>query len=136
MGFLKGLNDLNKMGKEAQKDFNPAQQMQDGMAKMQEAQAMMAAQTEAANLSMTGVEATATISSVQQTGAMVNFQPTLAIELTVFPAAGIPYPATVTGVVPQHQLAAAAPGRSIAVKVDPAAPEKIWIDWAKSMTMT
>lgn len=135
MGFFKGLNDLNKMGKEIQKDYDPGQQMKDGMAKMQEAQAMMAAQTEAANLAMTGTAATATIASVQQTGAMVNFQPTLAIELTVFPPAGAPYPASVTTVVPQHQLAAAVPGKSVAVKVDPSAPDKVWIDWATSMTM-
>jgi len=135
MGFLKGLNDLNKMGKEINKDFDPGQQMKDGMARMQEAQAMMAAQTEAANLSATGVDAKATVASVEQTGAMINMQPTLVIAMTVFPAAGVPYPATVTTVVPQHQLAAAAPGRSLAVKVDPSAPDKIWIDWAASMML-
>jgi hypothetical protein len=130
MGFFKSLKETADLGKEMQKDFDPAAQMTDGIARMQDAQAIMAAQTDAANLSMTGVDARATIASVAQTGAMVNFQPTLAITLTVFREGAAPYPATVTTVVPQHQLAMAAPGASVAVKVDPSAPDKIWINWA------
>jgi hypothetical protein len=135
MGFFKSLNDLNKQAKEIDKTFDPGQQMKDGMAKMQEANAMMAAQTQAANLSMSGLDGTASIISAAQTGAMVNFQPTMALELTVFPAAGAPYPATLTQVVEQPFLAKAAPGSQVKVKIDPADPTVIWIDWASSLSM-
>jgi hypothetical protein len=135
MGFFKSLNELNKQGKEMQKNSDPGQQMKDGMAKMQEANAMMAAQTAAANLAMSGLDGTASIISSSQTGAMVNFQPTMAIELTVFPAGGAPYPANVTQVVEQPFLAKAAPGQQVKVKVDPADPTVIWIDWANSLSM-
>ncbi|MEI2702114.1 MAG: hypothetical protein V9E83_06900 [Baekduia sp.] len=134
MGFFKSLNELNKVGNEINKDWDPGQQMRDGMAQMQAAQQMMADSTEAANLSMTGTDATASVVSAAQTGAMINYQPAMEISLTVFPAAGMPYPATVQTIVPQHQLMYTAPGTKLAVKVDPAAPEKVWIDWARTAT--
>lgn len=129
MGFFKSMGELNKIGKEAQANFDPGKQMQDGMAQMQAAQQMMAEQTEAANLAMTGQDAKATVVSAAQTGAMVNFQPTMQLQLTVFPAAGAPYPATVTTVVPQHHLVKTQPGTALAVKVDSTAPDKVWINW-------
>ena len=75
MGFFKSMNELQKQSKEINKNFDPGQQMADGMEKMKEANAMMAAQTQAANLSMTGKDATGSITAAMQTGAMVNFQP-------------------------------------------------------------
>jgi hypothetical protein len=135
MGFFKSMNELQKQSKEINKNFDPGQQMKDGMAKMQEANAMMAAQTQAANLAMSGVDATASISGVTQTGAMVNFQPTMVIEMTVFPAGGVPYPASVTQVVEQPYLAKAAPGQQVKLKVDAADPNVIWIDWASSLAL-
>ena len=134
MGFFKNLNELNKIGNEVSKDFDPGQQMRDGMERMQAAQQMMADQTEAANLAMTGTDATASVVSAAQTGAMINYQPAMQIALPVFPAAGMPYPATVETVVPQHQLMYTAPGTKLAVKVDQSAPDKIWIDWARTAT--
>ena len=129
MGFFKSMGELNKIGKEAQANFDPGKQMQDGMAQMQAAQQMMAEQTEAANLAMTGQDAKATVVSAAQTGAMVNFQPTMQVQLTVFPTAGAPYPATVTTVVPQHHLTKTQPGTALAVKVDASAPDKVWVNW-------
>ena len=135
MGFFKNLNELNKQGKEMQKNMDVGGMMRDGKAKMADANAMMAAQTQAANLAMSGQDATASVVSAAQTGAMVNFQPSMAIELTVFPASGVPYPVTVTQVVEQPYLAKAAPGQQVKVKVDPNDPQVLWIDWANSLTM-
>ncbi|MGH2905478.1 MAG: hypothetical protein ACRDKI_01770 [Solirubrobacterales bacterium] len=135
MGFFKSMNDLNKQAKEINKNFDPGQQMKDGMSRMQEANQMMAQQTQAANLAMSGTDGTASITSAAQTGAMVNFQPTMAIELTVFPAGGAPYPVSVTQVVEQPFLAKAAPGQQVKVKIDQADPNTIWIDWANSLNM-
>jgi hypothetical protein len=109
--------------------------MKDGMAKMQDANQMMAAQTQAANLALGGTDGTASIVSASQTGAMVNFQPTLAIEMTVFPSGGAPYPVTVTQIVEQPFLAKAAAGQQVKVKIDPSDPNTVWIDWANSLTI-
>lgn len=135
MGMFKSMRDLQKQAKEIDKDYDPGQQMKDGMARMQEANEMMAQQTQAANIAMNGTPAKASIVSVAQTGAMVNFQPTMAIELNVFPDGQPPYPVTVTQVVEQHYLAKAAPGQQVAVKVDPQNPQTVWIDWAGSLAL-
>lgn len=132
MGFFKSLGDLNKQAKEINRTWDPGQQMKDGMAQMQEMNAMLAAQTQAANLALTGSPATATINAVQQTGAMVNYQPQLVLNLTVFPASGVPYPATVNQVVEQPYLGKAVAGGNVQVKVDGTDPQVVWIDWAQS----
>lgn len=135
MGFFKSMNDLNKQAKEISKDWDPGQQMKDGMARMQQANEMMAAQTQAANLAVSGKDGEASITGVVQTGAMVNFQPTMAIELTVFPEGGVPYPAQVTQVVEQPYLAKAAAGQQVKVKIDQSDANVIWIDWAGSLAL-
>lgn len=130
MGMFRSMRQLNKQAKEIQKDWDPGAQMAAGMESMRQAQEMMAQQTQAANIATTGVDATATITGVQQTGAMVNYQPTMQIELTVLPDGLPPYPATVTQVVEQHFLVKAVPGASVPIKVDPNDPGSIWINWA------
>lgn len=132
MGMFRSMRQLQKQANEIQKDWDPGQQMADGMARMREAQAFMAQQTEAANIAATGADATAMIAGVTQTGAMVNFQPTLQIDLTVMPDGLPPYPATVTQVVEQMFLGKAVAGASVPVKVDPENPGSIWIDWARA----
>ena len=66
---------------------------------------------------------------------MLNYQPSMAIELTVFPESGVPYPATVTQVVEGPYLAKAAPGQQVKLKVDTTDPSVIWIDWASSLQL-
>lgn len=133
--MFKSMRDLQKQANEINKDYDPGQQMKDGMARMQEANEMMAQQTQAANIAMNGTPAKASITNVAQTGAMVNFQPTMAIEMNVFPDGQPPYPVTVTQIVEQPYLAKAVPGQQVAVKVDPQDPQTVWIDWAGSLAL-
>jgi hypothetical protein len=130
MGMFRSMRQLQKQANEIQKDWDPGAQMAAGMEQMRAAQEHMAQQTQAANIAMTGVDATATITGVTQTGAMVNFQPTMQIEMTVLPDGLPPYPASVTQVVEQHFLVKAVPGASVPIKVDPNDPGSIWINWA------
>jgi hypothetical protein len=130
MGMFRSMRQLQKQANEIQKTRDPGQQMADGMERMRQAQDFMAQQTQAANIAATGADATAMITGVTQTGAMVNFQPTLRIDLTVMPDGLPPYPATVTQVVEQVFLGKAVAGASVPIKVDPESPGSIWIDWA------
>lgn len=132
MGMFKSMRDLQKQSNEISKDWDPGQQMKDGMAQMAAANDMMAQQTQAANLALSGIDAKASILAVRQTGAMVNFQPSMEIDLNVFPEGLPPYPVTVSQVVEQIYLGKAVVGQSIAVKVDPENPQTVWIDWANS----
>jgi hypothetical protein len=128
MGFFKNLNELNQQGKEIRKTWDPGAQMAGAQAQMARAQQMMARQTVAATLAATGIEATATVIEVRQPGGMVNYQPIMEVDLTIFPTAGPPYPATVSAPMAPHLAAKLAPGASLQVKIDPHDPQAVWID--------
>ena len=135
MGFFKGVHDMRKDSKERMKNMDVGAMMQQGQDQMKAATEQFAAQTQAANLAVTGNDATGSIISAAQTGQMLNYQPSMAIELTVFPEGGVPYPATVTQVVEGPYLAKAAPGQQVKLKVDTTDPSVIWIDWASSLQL-
>lgn len=150
MGFFKSMAQLTKQGYEMQNNWDVGAQLQDSQQAMAGMQAMMAQQTHAANLSQTGVDGTATITGVRQGAGMVNYQPILDLDLLITvgaapapapadplskapaPAAapiGAPIPVTVSQVVEQFHIHKAQPGTRVAVKVDPANPQAVWINW-------
>lgn len=130
MGFLKSVRELGQQGKAMNQSWDVGAQLADSQARMVAAQAAMAQQTQAANLSVTGLDATATISNVQQDGAMVNFQPMLTIDLVVMTPGRPPMPVTVSAVVDQLFLHKAQAGATVPVKVDRTDPNVVWINWA------
>ena len=131
MGFFKNLKKTYELGQEVSEGWDPGQQARDGMQRMQEANELMARQTETMKLATEGDDAVATIASVQQGSAMVNYQPTVMIELSVAREGLPPYPATATQVVPQVQLAMLEPGRSVCVKVARDDPQTVWVDLSR-----
>jgi hypothetical protein len=132
MGMFKSMRDLQKQANEINKDWDPGQQMQDGMAQMQAANEMMAQQTAAANAAMNGTPAKAGIVEVRQSGGMVNYQPMIEVDLNVMREGAPPYPATVKQVIEQIYLPKAVAGASVNVKIDPSDQNVVWIDWATS----
>ncbi|MDQ8044995.1 MAG: hypothetical protein AAGC46_14685 [Solirubrobacteraceae bacterium] len=131
MGVFKSYRELTKQAKEIQKNSPPVgKRMAMASERMAEAQEMMAAQTQAANLAATGIPATATINAVRQGSSMINFQPVLELDLIVLAPGRPPVPVTLAQVVPQVYLGKAQPGAQVAVKVDPADVNTVWIDWA------
>lgn len=132
MGMFKSMRDLQKQANEINKDFDPGQQMKDGMAQMQAANEMMAQQTAAANVAMNGAPAKASVIEVRQAGGMVNYQPMVEIDLNVMPEGLPPYPVTVKQVLEQIYLPKAVAGAMVNVKVDTENPGTVWIDWATS----
>jgi hypothetical protein len=129
MGLFKSARELNKQAKEMSRTWDVGAQLADAQASMAAANQMMAQQTAAANVAATGLDATATVAAVRQSGGMVNFQPMVEIDLTVMAPGSPPYPATVSQVVQQVNLARLQPGATLRVKVDPANPGTIWIDF-------
>jgi roadblock/LC7 domain-containing protein len=129
MGFFKSVRELNKQGKEMSRNWDVGAQLADAQASMAAANQMMVQQTAAANIAATGLDATATVVAVRQGGGMVNYQPMVEIDLTVMTPGGMPYPATVAQVVQQVHLARLTPGSTLKIKVDPANPGLIWIDF-------
>jgi hypothetical protein len=128
MGFFKNLGELQKQGREMQKNMDVGAQMADAQTRMAQAQAMMQQQTAAASIAGTGIDATATIVAIRQGGGMINFQPIMALDLTVMPPGGAPYPVTVSQPVPPNLAGRLAPGASLRVKIDPHNQQALWID--------
>lgn len=130
MGLFKSMRDLQKQANEINKNWDVGAQLAGAQASMQNAQAMMAQQTAAANLAASGLDGVATITGVRQQGGMINFQPILELDLTVAAAGRPPMPVSVTQPVEQVFLTKAQPGAKVAVKVDQADPSLVWINWA------
>jgi hypothetical protein len=132
MGLFKDLRDLNRQAKEISAGWDVGAQMQDAQARMAAMNQVLAAQTAAANLAVTGVDAVATITAVRQGVGLVNMQPLIELDLTVLPEGRPPYPVTVAQTVPMTHLAVARPGSTVHIKTDPSDPAIVWIDWAST----
>jgi hypothetical protein len=104
-------------------------QMAEGATQANQFLKNMAAKGETSTaLSMNGVDATATINKVTDTGATMNFNPVVELELMVFPKDGRPpYPITTRETVPRMSMALVTPGKQVPCKVDPTDQTKILV---------
>lgn len=130
MGMFKAVRQLQRQSNEINKNWDVGAQLAQAQASMQGATAVMGQQTAAAGIATTGLDGVATITAVRQTGALVNHQPMVELELLVTAAGRPPMPATVTEVVQMIHLPRAQPGAKVAVKVDQQNPSLVWINWA------
>ena len=85
-----------------------------------------------AHLRRDGTEGTARILAVRDTGALVNFDPIVDIDMEVTTGGGAPYQISRREVVSKVALGRIAPGAEIPVMVDPFKPTEVLIDWQRS----
>jgi hypothetical protein len=104
--------------------------MQQASAALEATTEMMAQQTAAAELAASGEPATAQLNGARETGAMANMQPIVEIDLLIFPEGRPPYPVTLRQIVPLAVVGSLTPGTRLPVKIDPAKPDVVWIDWS------
>ena len=133
MGFFKDLKKLNDQSKDIREQYPVQQQLanaQVSMAAANQMMASMAAGSMGATMAVTnGTDAVATVTSAQQTGVMMNYNPVVQLELMVMMPSGVPMPVTRQEMVMQLHLAKCQPGQRLKVKVNPANPNELWIDW-------
>ncbi len=77
----------------------------------------------------TGLAGTATVSGLTQTGMYLNDQPQVAMDLLVDVPGRAPYPARHHEFVPLILLGRLSSGAPLAVRVDPADPQRLTVDW-------
>ncbi len=120
MGMFKDMRDLSKAGKQMKKERGGSlKMMKDGLAQAnQMVQQVQGDQELAERLANEGVDATATIVSMQATGSNVNMQPELQFELTV-DVGGSQSTVSHRQVVSPAVIGQLQPGAQIPVKVDP-----------------
>ena len=129
MGMFKDYQSIKKQSKEISKNYDTTAEL-----------ASMQSKLEALNASMTpvaqgraithGIVAVATVTSIQQTGAMINFAPACEIGLLVMVPGQPPFPVTRTEVVLPIHAARALPGQQLGVRVMADDPADLYIDWA------
>lgn len=90
---------------------------------------MAAGGTDAAALIAGGVDAVATVTASRQTGMLVSHNPVIEFDLLIMHG-GVPIPASCRQVVQQLHLSRAQVGCRLPVKIDPANPGAVWIDWS------
>jgi hypothetical protein len=133
VGFLRDLKKLNDVGREAQKSFDPAQMAASAQSSMADLTAQMRQQVAAGDAAQVdGVPGSATVVGAAQTGALVNFNPVVRLELLVTVPGRPAYPATVEAVVPQIHLVRAQRGASVPVTVSGADPRQVLVDWSRA----
>lgn len=142
MGMFKDLKKLSDQGKEISKQTGRPTSMM-GMLKdmpnqinqatgmVDDAMAMQADMQAQQMLLTTGTPGTATITALQDTGALVNFNPQVILDLEVTVEGKDPYTTQLTTSVPQMQIPLIQPGNKVGVRVDPADPSALAIDWTR-----
>lgn len=114
-GMMKNLpNDLHA----ATEAVDSAMAMQADMAKQQA-------------LLTTGTPGTASIKGITDTGTLVNFNPQLIIDMEITVEGQSAYAHQLTTPVPQIHIPLIQPGNTIGVRVDPADPTSVALDWAR-----
>ena len=89
---------------------------------------------DAQRIRTTGVPGQATIQGMRQTGVYLNEQPQIELNLQVQTQMHGPYQVTVREYVPLMLLGTLSSGRPLPVKVDPADPQKLVIEWEGAMS--
>ena len=90
---------------------------------------------DADRIASTGLAGTATITGLTQTGMSLNDQPQVKMQLLVAIPGRAPYPATRKEFVPLILLGRLSSGLPLPVKVDPADPQRLVIEWSAPTSM-
>jgi hypothetical protein len=137
MGMFKNMRDLQKQAHEMQRNMpSVGETMARAQERMANANAMLAQQTQAANMAATASARLADgsayrcpvmITNMQQVG-QINFDLLVQFDLTVMPDGMPPHPATIQQTVSQMQIGQLRPGVRLQAIVDRANPDSIWLD--------
>lgn len=129
MGMFKDYQSIKQQSKELSKNHDTKADLASMQSKLEALNASMTPVSQ--GLAIThGTPGTATVTSVQQTGAMINFAPACQISLLVMLPGQPPFPVTRTEVVPPIYVSRALPGQSVGIRIMANDPADLYIDWA------
>lgn len=120
MGLFKGMKDLNEIAKMGRamprpsigETLSQSRQMMEGIQQTQQLQAG-------------GIDGTAAVVSVTDTGGSLNDHPIARLELDVTLPGRQPYRTTIEQAIPRLQAGQIVPGAVVAVKADPQNPQAV-----------
>jgi len=129
MGMFKDYQSIKKQSKELSKNHDTKASMANMQSQLEALNASMAPVAQGLAISQ-GVVGTATITSMQHTGAMINAAPACELGLLVIVPGLAPFPVTRNEIVPPMYVSRALPGQSLTVRVMANDPSDLFIDWA------
>ena len=142
MGMFKDIKKLSDQGKEIGKQTgrptsmtgmikNLPNDLANATAAVDDAMAMQADMQKQQQLLTSGTPGKATIKGFTDTGVLVNFNPQVVLDLEITLEGKDAYTTQLTTAVPQMQIPLVQPGNKVGVRVDPADPSSIAIDWTR-----
>lgn len=120
MGLFKGMKDLSEISKMSRQMPRPS--IGDALSQSRE---LMEGLQQSEQLQASGVDGTATVVSVADTGGSLNDHPIARLELDVTLPGQAPYRTTVEQAIPRLQAGQIVPGAVVAVKADPQNPQAV-----------
>lgn len=120
MGLFKGMKDLSEISKMSRQMPRPS--IGDALSQSRE---LMEGLQQSQQLQASGVDGTATVVSVADTGGSLNDHPIARLELDVTLPGQAPYRTTVEQAIPRLQAGQIVPGAVVAVKADPQNPQAV-----------
>lgn len=120
MGLFKGMKDLSEISKMSRQMPRPS--IGDALSQSRE---LMEGLQQSQQLQASGVDGTATVFSVADTGGSLNDHPIARLELDVTLPGQAPYRTTVEQAIPRLQAGQIVPGAVVAVKADPQNPQAV-----------
>jgi hypothetical protein len=134
MGFFKDIRKLSQQGNALREQYPVQQQLADASAQMHAVSAMLQQATQQQDggqrLLTDGFDTVAVVTCAFQTGALVNHNPMVELDLLVTMPSGVPVPVRRTEVVQLLHLSRVQVGQRLAVRVDPTDPATLWINWS------
>lgn len=120
MGLFKGMKDLSEISKMSRQMPRPS--IGDALSQSRE---LMEGLQQSQQLQASGVDGTATVVSVADTGGSLNDHPIARLELDVTLPGQAPYRTTIEQAIPRLQAGQIVPGAVVAVKADPQNPQAV-----------
>ncbi len=128
MGMFSDYQSIKKQSKAMSKNHDVKGSLATMQSKLESLNASMTQTVQGRAMSQ-GVECTATITSAQQTGTMVNFAPVCQLGLIVMVPGGSPVAVSSTETVQPIHLSRVTPGQPLTVRVMADDPNDLFIDW-------
>jgi hypothetical protein len=129
MGMFSDYRSIKQQSKQLQQRTDVKASMGHMQAQLEALNASMAPVAHSLAISQ-GTVCSATVTAIQRTGAMINFEPACELSLLVMLPGRPPFPVTRTEVVPALYAARALPGQSLTVRVMESDVQDLYIDWA------
>lgn len=129
MGMFSDYKSIKKQSKELSRNHDVKASMGNMQAQLEALNASMAPVAQGRAI-QEGTVCTATVTGIQRTGAMINFEPACELSLLLMLPGRPPLPVTRTEIVPSLYAARALPGQTLTVRVMESDVQDLYIDWA------